>query len=132
MRNTFQKKERLCSTKIITDLIEKGNVFHTRHFRVNWAESPVRIPFPAQVAISVSKKVFKSAVMRNLIKRRFREVYRKNKQILYSCLISEDRQISFIVVFRGKEVPDYRTMEESVSEVIDQLMIRVKHNNSKC
>jgi len=132
MRNTFHKKERLCSTKIIADLFENGNIFYTTHLKVIWAKSPVEIPFPVQVAISVSKKTFKSAVTRNLIRRRIREAYRLNKNRLYDYLISENIQISLIVIFRCDKITDYFTIEKSVLAMIDQIMIRVKQNDKKC
>ena len=78
-RETFEKSERLCSTKIISGLFENGNIFYTPLFKVVWSISPVIIPYPAQIAFSVSKRGFRLAVTRNLIKRRMREAYRKNK-----------------------------------------------------
>ena len=78
-RETFEKSERLCSTKIISGLFENGNIFYTSLFKVVWNKSPVTLPLPAQVAFSVSKRGFRLAVTRNLIKRRMREAYRKNK-----------------------------------------------------
>lgn len=40
---------------------------------------------PAQILVSVSKKHFKAAVKRNMMKRRMREAYRKNKHLLDPC-----------------------------------------------
>jgi len=87
-RETFDKSERLCSTKVIASLFESGNIFYSSLFKVVWGRSPVTLPGPAQVAFSVSKKGFPLAVTRNLIKRRIREAYRKNKKTLYEHLSS--------------------------------------------
>jgi ribonuclease P protein component len=121
-RETFDKSERLCSTKVISGLFENGNIFYNSLFKVVWGNSPVVIPAPVQVAFSVSKRGFKLAVTRNLIKRRMREAYRKNKKLLYEHLSTKKTQIVFVIILRGNSIPDYLTIEKSIKEVIDRLI----------
>ncbi len=122
-RETFDKSERLCSRKTIETLFESGNIFYSPLFKVVWTNCPNSIPGPAQVAFSISKRGFRLAVIRNLIKRRLREAYRKNKRILYDHLISQNIQIVFIVIMRGNSVPDYSTIEKSIGEMINKLIL---------
>ena len=86
IRETFEKSERLCSRKAIEALFETGYIFHNSLFKVVWKKDEGSLPEPAQVAFSVSKRGFKLAVTRNLIKRRLREAYRKNKSPFYEHL----------------------------------------------
>lgn len=128
LRSTFGKSERLCSKKAIADLFEKGRSFFCFPFQVIWMEAAADLPYHAQVAISVSKKYFKRAVKRNLIKRRIRESYRKQKHMLYEFLEKEKLNIIFILIFKGEVVPEYSTTEKSVKDSVSKLIAELQND----
>jgi ribonuclease P protein component len=132
VNQTFTKAERLCSIKVIESLFSTGNIFHYSFFKVVWAESPTDIPYPAQVAFSVSKRNIRLAVVRNLAKRRMREAYRKNKYMLYSHLSAAGKQIVFAVILRVNTVPEYDAIVNAMNGVISKLINLTSTGMEKC
>ena len=123
---TFTKEERLCNKKLIDQLYHNGSSFLCYPFKVSWALSTETQPFPAQVLFSVSKKRYKKAVDRNLIKRRLREAYRLNKQqYLYSLLSDANKNIVFSIGFIGKEIAPYDFIEKKMLKLLSQLSEQV-------
>jgi ribonuclease P protein component len=113
-------------------LFENGNVFYNNTFRVVWRISPFTFPVPAQIMFSVPKRGFRLAVTRNLIRRRMRESYRKNKYILYEQLTSRNIQLVIVVIMKGNEVPDYQTIEKSMKDIINKHIIKNTKNGEIC
>jgi len=81
---TLVKAERLHSKKLIQELFAKGSSFYLSPFKVLVLAHPDQNKAQHEILISVSKRSFKKAVDRNLLKRRIREVYRTEKQALLS------------------------------------------------
>ena len=119
---TFKKNERLCSQKIIGNLFQKGNSFTLFPVRIYWQITTSEQFSPARIAISIPKKKFKKAVDRNLIKRRIKEAYRKNKQNLYHDLKSKNLNIVFILIYLAHDLMAYPELEEEMILTLQKLM----------
>lgn len=119
---TFTKEERLCNKKLIDELFHNGSSFLCYPFKVSWLIINEPQLFPAQVLFSVSKKRYKRAVDRNLIKRRIRESYRLHKQqYLYSLCRDKDKKIVFSIGYIGKEIAPYDFIEKKMLKLLNQL-----------
>lgn len=126
-KNTFKKKERLKSKKIIEQLFKSGEIIHQYPFKVLFINSiDQNTEYQAQIAISVSKRNFKKAVDRNYIKRKIREAYRKNKINLYNHLIENDQKLSIFVIYTANRDLHYTEIEKSMQLLIEKISNRIK------
>ena len=112
--NTLPKQERLCGKTTIGKLLAKGkhgNVPGLRFLYLTGTGSGLN-----RIMVSVPKKMFKRAVKRNLLKRRIRESWRKQK---HSLLISGGTDILFI--YPSKEVQTYEQIYACVGQIIEKI-----------
>lgn len=79
MAFTLPKEERLCGRTAISTLLSKGKWEHSAHLRCCVCANGLEFN---RLMVSVPKKHFKRAVKRNLLKRRMREAYRLQKDLL--------------------------------------------------
>jgi len=129
---SFPKSEHLCLKSTFDELFTSGKTIHCNGLRIVWLVKNNDTPLP-KVAISVSKRFFKRAVHRNILKRRIREAYRLNKTQLHSLLQELELSLSFIFIYTRKEIKEYREIEENVIHSLSKLeheLKKWKQNNS--
>ena len=124
-RLTFKKEERLTSKKVFELLFNSGKSFTTSPFRLVWVETKPTGSFPAQLGISVPKRSFAKAVDRNTLKRRIRESYRKNKQMLYEVLRKKNHTIALMIIYIAKEEFPYQEIEKKMIVSLQKLAAQI-------
>jgi ribonuclease P protein component len=123
---TFKKEERLCNKKLIDGLFHNGSSFLCYPFKASWQFIDEPLKFPVQILFSVSKKRFRRAIDRNLIKRRMREAYRLHKQQhLYDVLSSTDKKIVLSLGYIGKEIAPYNFTDKKMQKLLIQLCAEI-------
>ena len=120
---TFLKSERLGSKKVIKSLFENGNSFNVYPFKVLWITEKTFDPGYVKILVSISKKNFKKSVDRNLIKRRIKESYRLNKFELVNFCLNKNLNLSFIILFLNKEIPDYKFINSRLLLILKKLIL---------
>jgi len=122
---TLHKEERLCSQKIIGELFTSGESFLAYPLKVVFLKTELQVPYPVQAAFTVSKRNFKRAVKRNLLKRRMREAYRLNKPALYDEIAAKNLQIAMMFVYIGKDIIEFPEIEKGMISAFKKLLQKI-------
>lgn len=122
---TFHKAERLCSQKIIGELFTSGESFLSYPLKVVFLKTDLPEPYPVQAAFTASKRNFKRAVKRNLLKRRMREAYRLNKPSFQGEIASKNLQLAIMFVFVGKDLLEFSTIEKAMISAFKKILAKV-------
>lgn len=116
-RFLFPKKERLKSRKIIQALFKKGQSYAVYPLRLVWLKKTDTADDKPdiQITVSVSKRKFKKAVMRNRIKRQMREAWRLNKPTL-----KEENKTTYycMLIYTAAETLPYKDIERSLQRLL--------------
>lgn len=106
------KRERLCGKKTVEALFTQGKSLHAGCLRLRYCERSDDAP--ARMMVSVPKRHFKRAVKRNLLKRRLRESYRRQK-----ALAGSGKDLLFI--YLPREVLSYETIFADMTALLERL-----------
>ncbi len=112
-KNTLSKEERLCGKNAISNLLAGAEFFGESCLKYCYVENGIEIN---RILISVPKKLFKKAVIRNLLKRRIRESYRKQKSKLQL-----ERSLDILLVYRSKAVYSYEEIFGAIGKILERI-----------
>ncbi len=115
--NTLPKKERLCGKTNISNLLAKGKHGSVQDMRYLFLKNDSE--GERRMMVSVPKKLFKRAVKRNLLKRRIREAYRRQKHLLAGG-------VDILFIYTSREILPYETIFAAVGAVIEQINNRTR------
>ncbi|MBQ9548230.1 MAG: ribonuclease P protein component [Bacteroidales bacterium] len=121
--NSLPKTERLSGTKAIERLMSDGRRGGTAHLRWCWVRRGDE--GPNRIMVSVPKRLFKRAVLRNLLKRRLREAYRTQKGLLAV------QGIDFLVSYSTPELLDSATIRLEMAELLGSISLKAERTGEE-
>ena len=117
MAATLSKSERLCGKKAIAGLMEHGkggSVGCLRYKYLKTGDAEV-----TRILVSVPKRHFKRAVKRNLLKRRIRESYRLQKDLL-------PVPVDVAFLYQAREVLSFDEIYAAMREVLSAVAAKTE------
>lgn len=122
--HTFPKQERVCGKKDIASLLSRGKWSLCGVLKV--CVAPDNGLEYSRVMVSVPKRYFKRAVKRNLLKRRIREAYRLQKELLGGAGARDAAGrpgggFDILLQYNSAEMADFATIREDVSAVLRRI-----------
>lgn len=118
---SLPRRERLRSLGAVRRLFESGESGFIFPFRYVWyaeADSERSV----EVLFTVPKKFHKRANKRNLLRRRTREAYRLQKELLEGC---GSVNLDLALIYSSKEVLPYKTVAHAVHRILESIVERM-------
>jgi ribonuclease P protein component len=116
---SLPSKIKLKSAARISALFEKGKAIHSKPLRGLWQIVPDEGEGPFKIAFSVSKRNFKRAIDRNLLKRRMREAFRLNNNLLHNS--ASETTIHLIIIYNSKKLLPFLKIQEGMINLLKRL-----------
>jgi ribonuclease P protein component len=125
MDQSFGKEYKLCSRILIDKLFQEGKRLRYDPFSLVYLQGNHEFKTPFQVLISVPKKQVKRAHERNYVKRRIREILRKNKLFL-DLQQAGNNKILLAVVYNFNQQLTFAEMEQKLVAALEKLSTKLK------
>lgn len=116
MDAALPKSERLCGLKAVGELFQTGKSASAGCLRCKYL-SREGDGMPSRIVVSVPKRSFKRAVKRNLLKRRIRESYRRQKALL-------GPGVDILFIYTAAEVLPYEVIYADMATLLHTVSAR--------
>ncbi|MEJ6775853.1 MAG: ribonuclease P protein component [Crocinitomicaceae bacterium] len=129
MNYKLGKNYKLCSKTIIHSLFDTGTTIKSYPFVAILKEVEFDTKTPFKVVFSAPKRTFKKAVQRNLIKRKSKEAFRVNKNIIESYLKQNNKQIALFLVYSTPEEFDHIILQKKIAKLFDKIIKKLDESH---
>lgn len=121
--HTFPKAERISGVKDVAALLAGGKWMRSDLLKACYMRNDLEF---SRIVVSVPKRLFKRAVKRNLLKRRIREAYRLQKELLAGSTAGQMQGshafgFDLLLQYNSPEVADFVAIKADVAAVLRRI-----------
>ena len=118
-------KEHLKSKRVIEQVYANGASVTTYPLRAIFIEQPAEEQEPtAAILINVSKKRFRHAVDRNLVKRRIREAYRTSKHPFIEALENNGKKMAVAIIYVDNKHNSTAFIRKKMGKLLESILTK--------
>ncbi|WP_369999217.1 ribonuclease P protein component [Winogradskyella sp.] len=119
MRFKYSKKDKLKSKKLIEQLFNEGKAVTVYPLRLIYLKTEFEDGSVLKTGVSVSKRLHKTAVSRNKMKRLLREAYRLNKPLYFN---NSSTSYAFMILYLSKDGMTFDEVNDKMKRLFDKFL----------
>lgn len=116
--HSFPKSERISGVKDVAALLAGGKWMRSELLKVCFMRNDLEY---SRIVVAVPKRLFKRAVKRNLLKRRIREAYRLQKELLGATPGAAATGFDILLQYNSPEVAEFSAIRDDVAVVLRRI-----------
>ena len=118
-------KEHLKSKRVIEQVYANGTSVTSYPLRAIFIEQSLQAQEPtAAILINVSKKRFRHAVDRNLVKRRIREAYRTSKHPFIETLENNRKKMAVAIIYIDNKHNSTAFIRKKMTKLLESILTK--------
>lgn len=114
----LSKAERISGVKDVAALLAGGKWMRSELLKVCFMRNDLEY---SRIVVAVPKRLFKRAVKRNLLKRRIREAYRLQKELLGATPGAAATGFDILLQYNSPEVADFAAIRDDVAVALRRI-----------
>ncbi|MAX71972.1 MAG: ribonuclease P protein component [Flavobacteriaceae bacterium] len=119
MNFKYSKQDKLKSKKLIEQLFTEGKSVTAYPFKLIYLKTEFEDDSILKTGVSVSKRLHKTAVARNRIKRLLREAYRLNKPIYFN---NSSASYAFMILYLSKDGTTFDKLNKTIKVLFEKFL----------
>ena len=125
MRFKYTKKDKLKSKKVIDRLFTEGKSISVYPLRLVYLKTEYEDNGIIKTGVSVSKRLHKTAVDRNRIKRLLREAYRLNKPLFFN---NSTTSYAFMILYLSKDGTTFEELNTNMKLLFEKFLDKTSNH----
>ena len=125
MRFKYTKKDKLKSKKVIDQLFTEGKSVSVYPLKLVYLKTKYEDNSIIKTSVSVSKRLNKTAVARNRIKRLLREAYRLNKPLFFN---NSTTSYAFMILYLSKDGTTFEELNTKMKLLLERFLDKTSNH----